>query len=117
AAALLFFVIASSVFTWPLVTHMDNTLPDWGDAADSAKNIGSIALQLRTDPLHLYDSPFAYPLNNSLTLGEIMTGQGILAAPVIWATGNIPLARNLRNFSSYVLTWLGLCRLGRPLTG
>ena len=53
---MLFFVLASALFTWPLVTHMSDTLPDWGDAADSAKNLGSIAMQLRTDPLHLYES-------------------------------------------------------------
>jgi hypothetical protein len=117
AFALLFFVLLSAAFTWPLVAHMDNSLPDWGDAADSAKNIGSIALQLRTDPLNLYDSRFAYPLKNSLTLGELMTGQGLLAAPIIWATDSIPLAFNLLNFSSYVLSGFGVWLLVRHLTG
>lgn len=96
---------------------MTDSLPDWGDAADSAKNLGSMALQLRTDPLHLYESKFVYPLHNSLTLGEIMTGQGLLAAPVIWLTDNIPLAFNLLNFASYVLSGFGAWVLVRRLTG
>src|SRR5512138_1939052 len=70
-AALVFFVLATAAFTWPLATHLSSSLPDWGDAADSARNIGSMAHQLRTDPFRLYDNQGLYPYNNDLTYGEI----------------------------------------------
>ena len=116
-AALLFFVVVSAAFTWPLVTHMADTLPDLGDAADSAKNIGFVAHQLTADPLHLYSAPWVYPLQNSLTLGEIMITEGVLAAPVIWLTDSIPLAFNLLNFASFALSGFAVWLLVRHFTG
>src|SRR5207237_2023938 len=100
-----------------LVTRMANTLPDRGDAADVAWRIGSIAQQLYTDPLHLYQTRAFYPLHNGLALDELLTGQGILAAPIIWLTGNQPLAFNLLNFLSYVLSGFAMWLLVRHLTG
>src|SRR5439155_5252644 len=48
---------------------------------------------------------------------EIMTAEGLLGAPIIWATGNIPLAYNLLNFASYVLSGFAVWLLVRHLTG
>ncbi len=115
-AALLFFVLASSVYTWPLVTRLQDTLPDWGDAADVGWRIGSIAQQLRLDPLHLYATKAFYPLTNGLALDELVTGQALLAAPFIWLTSNLTLAYNLLNFSSYVLSGFAMWLLVRRLT-
>ncbi len=116
-AALLFFMLTSAAFTWPLVTQLSDTLPDWGDAADSAWRIGSIAQQLRTDPLHLYQTTAFHPLSNGLALDELLTGQGLLTAPLIWLTGNPPLAYNLLIFGSYVLSGFAMWLLVRHLTG
>lgn len=116
-ATLLFFMLASSLYTWPLVTRLQDTLPDWGDAADSAWRIGSISQQLRLDPLHLYATKAFYPLPNGLALDELLTGQGLLAAPFIWLTSNLTLAYNLLNFSSYVLSGFAMWLLVRRLTG
>lgn len=107
----------TAAFTWPLVIDLGNTLPDWGDGADSAWRIGSIAHQLSTDPFHLYNTQAFYPLKNGLTLDELLTGQGLLAAPVIWLTDNPPLAFNLLVFLAYMLSGFSMWLLVRYLTG
>ena len=113
----LFFPIVSAAFTWPLVTHLGDTLPDWADPADSSWRIGSMAGQLLADPLHLYQTTAFYPIHNGLALDELLTGQGLLAAPLIWLTGNPPLAFNVLVFLSYVLSGVALWWLVRDLTG
>jgi hypothetical protein len=111
------FFCLSAIFTWPLATGLTDTLPDWADAADSTWRIGTIASHLPTDPLHLYDSPAFYPMQADLALDELLTGQGLLAAPVIWLTRNPLLAYNLLNFLSYVLSGFSMWLLVRHLTG
>jgi hypothetical protein len=115
-AALLFFTLAAAVFTWPLVTQMADTLPDLGDPADSAWRLGSIAQQLATDPFHLYHTAAFYPLDNGLAWDELLTGQGLLAAPIIWLTDNPPLAFNVLTFASYALSGFAAWLLVRYLT-
>ncbi len=117
AGVVLFFLLVSAAFTWPLVTHLGDTLPDWADPADSAWRIGSMAGQLLTDPLHLYQTAAFYPIHNGLALDELLTGQGLLAAPLIWLTSNPPLAFNVLVFLSYVLSGVMLWWLVRDLTG
>jgi hypothetical protein len=114
---LIFFAVATAAFTWPLVTQLSNTLPDWGDPADSAWRIGAIARQLLINPFHLYQTNAFYPLGSNLALDELMTGQGLLAAPVIWLTNNPPLAFNLLLFTSFALSGFAMWLLVRHLTG
>ena len=111
-----FWAIITAAFTWPLLINLGNTLPDWGDGADSAWRLGSIAHQLQTDPLHLYNTQAFYPLNNALALDELLTGQGLLAAPLIWLTTNPPLAYNLLVFLSFTLSGFSMWLLVRHLT-
>ncbi len=116
-AALLFFTVATIGFSWPLAIGLSNTLPDWGDPPDVAWKIGTVARQLLTDPFNLYHSGAFYPLKNGLALGELTTGQGLLAAPVVWLTANLVLAYNLLNFLSYLLSGWAMWLLVRHLTG
>lgn len=115
--ALLFFMLVTVAFTWPLVTQLSNTLPDWGDPADSAWRIGAIARQLLNNPFHLYQTNAFYPLGSNLALDELITGQGLLAAPVIWLTNNPPLAFNLLLFTSFAFSGFAMWLLVRHLTG
>ena len=116
-AALALFAVVSALFTLPLVGRLPDTLPDWNDAADSTWRIGTISRNLLADPLHLYRTPALYPLDNALALDELLTGQGFLAAPVVWLTGNTVLAYNLLNFLSFVLSGFAMWLLVRHLTG
>lgn len=115
--ATLFFLLATAAYTWPLVTHMATTLPDALDSTDTARQLAEIARNLRTNPLQLYDSQGLYPLNNDLALNELLVAQGILAAPIIWLTGNMLLAWNLLAFSSYMLSGMSAWLLVRKATG
>ncbi|HEX2910362.1 MAG TPA: hypothetical protein VH186_06100 [Chloroflexia bacterium] len=116
ACILTFFVVASAAFTWPLVLHLSDSLPDWGDPADNAWRIGSIAHQLLQNPFNLYGTNAFYPLKSGLALNELVTGEGLLGAPIVWLTGNPPLAFNLLNYSSYVLSGVAMWLLVRYLT-
>lgn len=115
--ATIFFLLATAAFTWPLVTHMANTVPDALDSTDTARQLGEIARNLLTNPLHIYDSRGLYPLNNDLALNELLIAQGIYAAPIVWLTGNVLLAWNLVTFSSFFLSGLGTWFLVRRATG
>ncbi|MEO6457092.1 MAG: hypothetical protein ABIO92_02285 [Chloroflexia bacterium] len=115
--ALLFFVLISALFTWPLVANFPNTLPDWADPADTSWRISSIAQQLLNDPFHLYKTRAFYPLENGLALDELLTAQGLLGAPVIWLTGNAPLAFNILHLLGFVLSGFAMWLLVRHLTG
>jgi hypothetical protein len=116
-AAFGFFLVASVIFTYPLIFRLSDSLPDWGDAADSSWRIGTLAQNLRTNPLDLYHTRAFYPIQNGLALDELLTGQGLLAAPVIWLTDNPPLGFNLLLFFSYVLSGFSMWLLVRHLTG
>ena len=116
-AVLVFFALTTVAFTWPLVTGLTNTLPDWGDPPDVAWRMGSIAHQLWNDPLHLYQTDAFYPNNNGIALNELLTGEGILASPIYWLTGNPALAYNLLNFLSFTLSGWAMWLLVRYLTG
>src|SRR5205814_1843475 len=102
---------------WPLAAGLADTLPDWADSADSCWRIGVIAHQLLVDPLHLYQTRAFYPLDNALTLDELLTGQGLLAAPLIWLTGNLPLTFNVLDVLAYVLSSTAFWALIRLHTG
>jgi hypothetical protein len=115
--AFVFFLVVTAGFLWPQVTHMATMLPEGVDSVDTARQIGEIAHNLLHNPLHIYDSPGLYPLNNDLALNEVLVGQGIAIAPVVWLTGNPVLAWNIVTFTSYFLSALAAWLLVRLATG
>lgn len=112
----IFFVLTTIAFTWPLAANFSNGLFDLGDPADSSWRLGSIAYQLLHDPFHLYQSPTLYPAPNVLTLDELLTGNALVTAPLIWLTNNSILAFNLLVFLSFVLSGFAMYLLVRYLT-
>jgi hypothetical protein len=116
-AALVFFALATVAFTWPLTIKLWDYLPDWGDPPDVAWKLGFIARNLLHNPLNLNQNPFFYPLTDSIALNELLTGLGILGAPVYWLTGNVTLEFNLLNFGSFWLSGFSMWLLVRHLTG
>ena len=113
---LLFFIIVSVTFTWPLATDLSGSLFDRADATDTAWRMGSIAHQLISDPFQLYASNTLYPLKQNLQLDELMVGNGLLFAPLIWLTANPVLAYNLLILSSFALSGFAMWLLVRHLT-
>ncbi len=115
--ALLFFGLAAAFFTWPLVTQLDNTLPNWNDPAAAGWLMGQLAHQLVTNPFQLYYTTGFHPFDQGLVLNELLTGPALLAAPLYWLTANPVLSYNLLNFLAYALSGWSMWLLIRKLTG
>lgn len=70
---------------------------------------------LTTAPWAIFDANIFYPRSNTLAYSEHLIGSSLLAAPVIWLTGNTLLATNLVAVSSAFLCAVGGYVLGRRL--
>jgi hypothetical protein len=66
-----------------------------------------------TQPFSIWDGNFYHPYPNTLAWAENVIGSGLIAAPVIWLTGNVVLAFNLVALLSHVLCGLGAWLLAR----
>ena len=110
------FTLLTFVFTYPLSTRAGSVM--LGDQPDFHLFIwtfGWIAHALATDPLSLFDANIFHPLRHTLAFSENMVGSGLIAAPVIWLTGNYVLATNVVSLTSVVLCGVGAYLLGRTL--
>jgi hypothetical protein len=66
-----------------------------------------------TQPLHLFDANIYHPYANTLAYSENLIGSALIAAPVIWLTGNLVLATNLVALLTCVLCGVGAYVLAR----
>lgn len=66
-----------------------------------------------SQPLRLFDANIYHPYANTLAYSENLIGSALLAAPVIWLTGNLVLATNLVALLTCVLCGLGAYLLAR----
>ena len=64
-------------------------------------------------PLSLFDANIYYPERHTLAYSENLIGSAVVAAPVLWLTGNPVLALNLVALLSCVLCGLGTYVLAR----
>jgi hypothetical protein len=90
-----------------LVDAPDTHLAMWTLAWD--------AHALVTNPFAIFDANIFHPATNTLAYSENLIGSAILAAPVIWLTGDLALAVNLVALVSSVLCGLGAYVLARTL--
>ena len=60
-----------------------------------------------TRPLAIFDANIFYPYSETLAYSENLIGSGLVAAPVLWITGNPVLALNLVTLLSIVLCGIG----------
>ena len=68
-----------------------------------------------TNPFTIFDANIYYPFPNTLAYSENLIGSALIAAPVIWLTGDAVLAMNLVALSSCLLCGLGAYLLARRL--
>ena len=66
-------------------------------------------------PLRIFDANIYYPFANTLAYSENLIGSALLAAPIIWLTGNLVLAMNLAALATCVLCGTGAFLLARRL--
>lgn len=66
-----------------------------------------------SQPLAIFDANIFHPYLGTLAYSENLLGSALLAAPVIWLTGNLVLALNLVQIATCVLCGLGAYVLAR----
>ena len=80
-----------------------------------AWTLGWDAHAFATDPFAIFDANIYFPYANTLAYSENMIGSALLAAPIIWLTGDLVLALNLVLLASCMLCGLGAYVLGRRI--
>jgi hypothetical protein len=116
AAALLLFVVLSLVLTYPLPFHLADAVEDRQDALLNVWITAWDGHQLVSDPLHLFDANIFYPYPRTLAYSELLLGNGLLALPIIAASGNPVLGYNVALLLSFVLSGFGTYLLALKLT-
>ena len=104
--AVLTFVMALP-FSWRPGTTVVADLPDthlfiWTLAWDTHAFLHQ--------PFHIFDANIYYPFANTLAYSENLIGSALIAAPIIWISGNLVLAMNL---TALITCWL--CGIGAYL--
>ena len=66
-------------------------------------------------PFHIFDANTFAPLPNTLAFAENLIGGALMAAPIVWLTGNMVLALNVVSLLSIPLSGLGTYLLARRL--
>jgi hypothetical protein len=95
-AAALFFAAATIVYTFPLALRPASLLlAGHGDHPSEAALIGWTAHQLLHAPRHLFDTEFFYPHSHTEAYWQSVLVPGILAMPLMAATGDALLATNV----------------------
>ena len=103
------FALLTLLATHPLWQRLSDSLP--GDVGDPVLNASILAWDahlLVTDPAHLFDSGFYYPLPNALAYTENLTGSAFLALPIILISGQPAFAYNFVFLLSFILSGYGM---------
>jgi hypothetical protein len=115
--ALVFFLVASFVFTWPVGDLWHTKLPFPHDTFFSTWRLAWVAHQLSTDPAHLFDGNIFWPETNTLAFSDAMLLLGLTGAPLIYAGIHPAAVHNLLLIASFVFSGYAAYRLVMRLTG
>lgn len=111
------YLLGAVVFTYPLITDMDDAIKDIGDPLLDTWAIAWVAHQLPRDPVHLFDANRYYPETGTLAFTDPMLGISIPVAPVQWLFDNPVLTLNVAMLLTLALSGYGMYRLASTLTG
>ncbi len=112
----LLFAVLTAVMAAPWSLHPASRV--LVDAPDTHLYIWTLAWDAHafiTNPLAIFDANIYYPLPNTLAYSENLIGSALMAAPIIWLTGDGVLAMNLVALASCLLSGLGAYLLARRL--
>ena len=110
------YVALTGILTYPLSTRAgDTVLADGPDMHLFIWTLAWDAHALAHDLPGIFDANIYYPRTNTLAYSENLIGSGIVAAPVIWLTGNYVLALNTVLLLSCALCAMGAFVLARRL--
>lgn len=108
------FAALTVAFAYPVSMHPATTLlADNPDTHLFLWTIAWAAHALVAQPLSFFDANIYFPYSGTLAYSENLLGSGLLAAPIIWLTGNLVLALNFVQLVSCVLCGLGAYVLAR----
>ncbi|MDO8677489.1 MAG: hypothetical protein Q7R30_02850 [Acidobacteriota bacterium] len=110
------FAALTIAFAYPVSMHPATTL--LADNPDTHLFLWTLAWDahaLIAQPLSLFDANIYFPYSGTLAYSENLLGSGLLAAPIIWLTGNLVLALNFVQLASCVLCGLGAYVLARRI--
>jgi hypothetical protein len=112
-----FFVVATLIMTWPLVTGLGRYVSDPGDPYFSAWVLHWDWHQLFRDPLHLFDADIFYPSRLTLAFSENMLGIALFGFPLFAAGVPVIAVYNVLFLAGMALSGLGAWALARELCG
>ncbi len=114
--AVLLYVALTFVLAWPFsVTPASSVL--WA-GPDTELFLWTLAWDVHAftaQPLAIFDANIFHPLRHTLAYSENLIGSAIVAAPVLWTTGNLVLAMNAVSLVSVVLCGAGTYMLARQV--
>ena len=118
AAVGLFFLAATTAYTYPLVFEPSTRLMvGLGDYLAESATVAWHARQLVRDPLRLWNSPFYYPSSHAVVQQQPAAFTGLLAAPLLGLGAGPLLACNVLLLLSMVTSGVLTYTLARDLTG
>lgn len=103
AAILGAYLVASVVYTFPLVLHLSDALIDRPDTLFNSWVLAWDVHALTTNPLHLLAANIFFPFPQPLTYSDTMLTGALMVAPIELLTANPALAHNLLTLASLVL--------------
>src|SRR5580704_2716864 len=110
------FAVLTVVMTAPFSLHPANRVVSAGTDTDlMVWTLGWDVHALVARPLAIFDANIFYPAPNTLAYSENLIGSTIVAAPVIWLTGNPVLAWTLVALGATLLGGVGAYVGGRKV--
>jgi hypothetical protein len=110
------YLLLTIALTWPMVLHPGSRVPN--DLGDSLLNMFILAWDARELPFtpHWWNLPQFFPIPGAMAFSEHLLGLALIAAPVIWTTGNVVLGYNVAFFLSFTLCASGAHLLTYQIT-
>jgi hypothetical protein len=110
------FVVLTLLFTYPVWVHPATTVLWHGsDTELFAWTLSWDVHALTHHPWSIFEANIYFPQHHTLAYSENLIGSAILAAPVLWLTGNPIVAINFLSVTTTLLCALGAFVLARRL--
>ena len=116
AGVFVIYLLATGVYTWPLLRDLGTRLPS--DPADPVFNTSILWWNATTVPFspQWWNAPHYYPSDSVAAFTENLVGLAPIATPVYWLTQNPIAAYNVAYFLTYALSALAVFLLVESLT-
>jgi hypothetical protein len=110
------YAVLTFVLMYPVSARPASVAP--GDGPDTQLGVWMLAWDVHAfthQPLRIFDANTFYPLPRTLAYQDNLIGSALIAAPLIWLTGNPVLGLNVVSLVACVMCGLGGYILGRRL--